>query len=617
MAIPATAALVVGVPQANAAAAGSATTPGVDVSSAQGPIDWSFVPNSGALFVYIKSTEGIGSVDSVVSIKGSGYPQWQGFYHVARPDQSNGAAQADFFLNNYGGWVNDGATLPPAIDLEYNPVANGPACYGLTKTDMVVWIQDFSTTMFNATNRYPVIRTNADWWSTCTGGDTTIPATDPLWDTGRGQPAAWSTVAIQQTGQAAVPGMTGLVDQDVFNGMLWSDTFLRGTGPDKIDERAALDAYLGPVDGFKRTYWKGWVELFQNNNAEILYDPASGAFAVQGAIYQHYGINGWNSSSLGFPTSEEIGTPDGVGRYSRFQGGAIYWTPSTKAATVLSHIQDKWASLGAERSFLGYPTTDTSPDVNTGSGEVNHFQGGSIYWTWEAGAWSVHGAIEGKWTSMGAVTSPLGYPVTDESGTPDGVGRYNHFADPIVSGPVVASASIYWTPKTGAWSIRGSIRDKWASLGWERSFLEYPTTDETTTPDGVGRYNHFANDGSIYWTPGTGAWSVRGSIRDRWASLGWELSVLGYPVTDENGTPDGVGRYNHFQGGSIYWSPGTGAWEVHGSIRDTWSSLGWERSRLGYPVSNEYGVPGGRRSDFQHGSITWIAATGAIQVTYS
>ena len=43
---------------------------------------------------------------------------------------------------------------------------------------------------------------------------------------------------------------------------------------------------------------------------------------------------------------------------------------------------------------------------------------------------------------------------------------------------------------------------------------------------------------------------------------------LHYPVTDETGTPDGVGRFNHFEGGSIYWTPGTGAKEVHGAIRD-------------------------------------------------
>ena len=55
---------------------------------------------------------------------------------------------------------------------------------------------------------------------------------------------------------------------------------------------------------------------------------------------------------------------------------------------------------------------------------------------------------------------------------------------------------------------------------------------------------------------------------------------LGYPVTDESGTPDHVGRFNHFEGGSIYWTPQTGAHEVHGAIRALWASLGWERSGL-------------------------------------
>ena len=47
--------------------------------------------------------------------------------------------------------------------------------------------------------------------------------------------------------------------------------------------------------------------------------------------------------------------------------------------------------------------------------------------------------------------------------------------------------------------------------------------------------------------------SVIGDIREKWLSLGGASSFLGQPLTDELTTPDGVGRYNHFQGGSIYW----------------------------------------------------------------
>ena len=197
----------------------------------------------------------------------------------------------------------------------------------------------------------------------------------------------------------------------------------------------------------------------------------------------------------------------------------------------------------------------------------------------------------------------LRYPLTDETATPAPPGRYNHFQ----------GGSIYWTPATDSHEVHGAIRAKWASLGWERSFLGYPTTDESTTPDGVGRYNHFQG-GSIYWTPATGAREVHGAIRARWSGIGWERSFLGYPLTDETTTPDGVGRYNHFQGGSIYWTPTTGAHEVHGAIRNLWASMGWERSFLGYPTSDELSTEDGigRYSEFQRGSIYWSVATGAL-----
>ncbi len=63
--------------------------------------------------------------------------------------------------------------------------------------------------------------------------------------------------------------------------------------------------------------------------------------------------------------------------------------------------------------------------------------------------------------------------------------------------------------------------------------------------------------------------------------------------------PDGRGRVRDFDNGSIYWSPETGAHEVHGAIRDKWQSMGWERSKLRYPTTDERDIPGGRASTFQ------------------
>ena len=205
-------------------------------------------------------------------------------------------------------------------------------------------------------------------------------------------------------------------------------------------------------------------------------------------------------------------------------------------------------------------------------------------------------AIDQKDQLLGGASGLLGKQVQNETICSDGVGHYRQYEH----------GSIYWTPDTGACELHGAIRDKWASLGWEQSVLGYPTTDEMTTPHGIGRYNHFEH-GSIYWTPDTGACELLGAIHDKWASLGWKASVLGYPTTDEMTTADGVGRYNRFEHGSIYWTPATGACELHGAIHDKWISLGLEQSCLGYPTTDE--LPSdddiGRYNNFQNGSIYW------------
>lgn len=154
-----------------------------------------------------------------------------------------------------------------------------------------------------------------------------------------------------------------------------------------------------------------------------------------------------------------------------------------------------------------------------------------------------------------------------------------------------------------------AIDDKWAQIPWiGRPKDEGAGSEEMAMPDGRGRARDFDN-GTIYWTPEHGACEVHGEIRVKYARVArW----IGYPVTDELGTPDGVGRFNHFEHGSIYWTPQTGAWEVHGAIRDLRASMGWETGWLGYPVSDERDMPGGRFSQFQHGRIDWTPAGGPV-----
>lgn len=207
-------------------------------------------------------------------------------------------------------------------------------------------------------------------------------------------------------------------------------------------------------------------------------------------------------------------------------------------------------------------------------------------------------AIPQKYNELGGAKGVLGKPLTGLTRCPDRVGYFIHYEH----------GSIYWNGDTH--EVHGAVYDKWASLGWEASVLGYPITDEVVAPDRVGRINHFQN-GSIYWTPTTNAHEVHGAIREAWKSLNWEHSFLGYPISDESTAPDGVGRYNHFQGGSIYWTPNTGAHEVHGPILAKWKSMGWEQSYLGYPVSN---VDSNNVSQFQRGTIQMSSSGVAVDI---
>ena len=56
----------------------------------------------------------------------------------------------------------------------------------------------------------------------------------------------------------------------------------------------------------------------------------------------------------------------------------------------------------------------------------------------------------------------------------------------------------------------------------------------------------------------------------------------------------------------------TGAHAVKGEIRKRWKVLGWERSYLHYPTTDEYVSNGVYRSDFQGGYITYTVAAGAV-----
>jgi hypothetical protein len=258
-----------------------------------------------------------------------------------------------------------------------------------------------------------------------------------------------------------------------------------------------------------------------------------------------------------------------------------------------------WASVGGPSSHLGSCVTSEAP---VPGGVAQKFSRGSVYWSPATGARSVRGDIARVYDAVGASSSRLRLPTTSERATPRRHGAYNHFQ----------GGSLYWSPTTGTHLIAGAIFSKWGAQGWENGSLGFPTSSEAPTAR-PGAFSNFQG-GSIYWSPTTGPRTVRGAIRTTWLAQGGVGGALGFPTTDELSTPGRTGAYTHFQGGSVYWSPTTGAHSVVGAIRARWAALGWEGSALGFPTSSEYAAPTGRAVNFENGKITWNAGTQALTV---
>ncbi|MBL1086377.1 lysozyme [Streptomyces actinomycinicus] len=220
-----------GVP-GGAAEAGGAPRPGRalralpkghDVSSHQEDVDWSAARATGARFVYIKATESTDYRNPYFSEQYADARKarlFRGAYHFALPDRSGGARQAAYFLRHGGDRRADGWTLPPALDIEYNPYSDEHRCYGLSRSRMVRWIRSFSDEIKRETGRRPVIYTTSQWWKQCTGDSRAFSSSHALWIARHGTsrpgslPGGWRYWTFwQYRTEGALPG-----DQNLFNG---------------------------------------------------------------------------------------------------------------------------------------------------------------------------------------------------------------------------------------------------------------------------------------------------------------------------------------------------------------------------------------------------------------
>jgi len=196
---------------------------GIDVSYHQGTIDWQQVAGAGKRFAYVRATAGTLTADTAYATNRSGAHAaglTLGSYHFGNPDSAPNDA------SNEAGWFLQHATIAsgdliPVLDLE---VSNG-----LDPASLTTWAQTWLSQVTAATGVRPIIYTNSGFWTTAMANTDWFARNGyPLWIahwTSANAPAVpagnwggsgWTFWQHSSTG--SVPGISGAVDLDRFNG---------------------------------------------------------------------------------------------------------------------------------------------------------------------------------------------------------------------------------------------------------------------------------------------------------------------------------------------------------------------------------------------------------------
>jgi len=181
-------------------------------------------------------------------------------------------------------------------------------------------------------------------------------------------------------------------------------------------------------------------------------------------------------------------------------------------------------------------------------------------------------------------------------------------------------------------SITQVIINKYNDLAGEATFGTPAGTGENIgDPDSLGvvcSYVNFQNGAIEYFTNGDqagNAYAILNPFFDKWASMGYTKSILGYPISDMSdiqtsslGTPF---KYQNFMNGTergaLEYNLSSGeVFEIHGAIYAKWEEKGFANGIMGLVTGDEkeagkspYGTTG-RYSEFENGHIHWVSNIG-------
>ena len=351
------------------------------------------------------------------------------------------------------------------------------------------------------------------------------------------------------------------------------------------------DTTCGLSDGGCSTEFQG---------GSIYSSKSTGTHIVSGQVLEAWTQRSAERGALGYPTSDTVCGLTSGGCFSHFQNGSLYWTSDTGARAVTGVIRTRWEAARWEAGPLGYPVDEQVCGLVRG-GCFQDFQGGSVYTAPASGTRIVPTAVLTEWGTTGWELGRLGYPTKDRICGLAGGGCFQQFE----------GGAIYTAPGAGTRTVLGAIGQAWNASGWEVGPLGYPAGNEVCAPSGQQCSQQFQR-GAIHWSSATGAHFVNGALKTGYDATGGTTGPLGYPTRNPLCGLVRSGCFQDFQNGSVYWTPTTGAHAVSGAIRTAWGAAGWEFGALGYPTGDAVTTASEISQQFEGGRLVQNRSTGRV-----
>jgi uncharacterized protein with LGFP repeats len=298
----------------------------------------------------------------------------------------------------------------------------------------------------------------------------------------------------------------------------------------------------------------GQTQAFEHGG---LYHSDNGGFAVTGALAAAYTASGGPGGTLSWPVARGEAVVGGTKQ--TFVSGTLYQPAGKSVVPVTSPFIAEYRRVGANVGPLGWPTAPKGP-ITASDGSVS------------AASARLKGSMQ----------------------------RFQQGA-------------IYGTP-VGNFSVAGGVYTAYLAHRGPLGTLGLPVRKQWTHTKNVGGVSQAFAGGYVFSSPKAGDHVMGGKTLVTYLRRGGVGGTLGWPVADGKRTTtksNGTGIVQTFQSGSIY-SSSHGANAVRAAILKAYVAKGGPAGKLGWPTSEARTASGVATQRFQHGTITWTAARGAV-----